>query len=105
MIDLWLAAGGYLRSADGRVRFIDELADIAYSMIQAGLTARWGKTRGHGAICYHWRDDIVLAPWLFDCPAEQIRYALRHEAGHCMVGASESKVERWYSAMYGEGLA
>lgn len=103
MIDLWLAAGGYLRGPDGRLRYLADLDHIAASMREADLSVRWGATKGHAAISFYRLGEIVLAPRLFDASAELVISCLLHEAGHCMlISPSCRRARRWQDVMYGD---
>ncbi|HLJ67482.1 MAG TPA: hypothetical protein VKX16_08985 [Chloroflexota bacterium] len=102
-VDLALAAGGYLRSLDGRVRQIPGLDRIAEETLRQGARVRWGTpARGRAGCTYLWRREIVLAAWLFDHPGDSIRDVWLHELGHCAAGRDCERARAWQRDWEGE---
>ena len=104
-VDLELAAEGYLRSQDGRLRHIPGLERIARDTLYAGVRVTWGTPRNERAGCaYLLRRLIVLAPWVFDRPGYIVRDVWSHELGHCMVGRCCARARQWQEGSYGPML-
>lgn len=104
-LNLWWMAGGYLPPPDPGTspRVLSGLAPLAWDLIDAGVRVRWGEpAEGKAACSYWWRNEIVLAAWLFGHRAEVLLYVLRHELGHCLCGRSCQRVQRWQRAMFPE---
>jgi hypothetical protein len=103
LVDLDLAAGGYLRAPDGRIRQVPGLNCIARELVAEGIRVRWGTPRTGSAACtYLWSREILLATWLFDLSGEDIRDVWLHELGHCVVGRSCERVRQWQQAWVDE---
>jgi len=101
-IDVALAAEGYLRSADGRLRHIPGLEVIARDTLHAGVRVTWGTPHnGKPGCAYFLRCVIVLAPWIFDRPGYVVRDVWSHELAHCMVGRCCSRARQWQEWSYG----
>lgn len=95
-IDLGLVAMGYLRSADGRWRHVPGLDVLARSAQQHGVRFVWGAPRGDRPGCaYVWRQEVVLAPRIFDGPGWAIRDVWAHELSHCLVGPCCRRARAW----------
>ena len=105
-VDVNLAAEGYLRSADGRLRHIPGLECIARDTLGADVRVTWGTPRNGKAGCtYLLRRLIVLAPWVFDRPGYVVRDVWAHELGHCMVGRCCARARHWQEWSYGASLS
>ena len=105
-IDLALAAGGYLRSLDGRMRQIPGLDRLARETQRQGFRIRWGKPAfGRAGCTYLWQREIVLAVMLFDHPGDAIRDVWSHELGHCARGRDCNRAREWQRAWQAEQMS
>lgn len=106
-ISLWLVAGGYLpRYEDGKPRVLDQLDRLGREMLRLGVRLRYGTPPEKKAACScWWRNEIIIAPRLWWCEADDIRYALTHELCHIHVGRSCEEARWRQQRVYGDLFA
>lgn len=104
-VDLSLAEEGYIRAADGRLRWVEGLGRIARDTARLGVRVNWGAPpEGKAGCSYLLAREIVLAQWVMDRPPAFVRDVWSHELGHCVVGPSCERARGWQQVMYGDLL-